>query len=141
MSGSVPPGYVCLGPLEYLRRFVEEFHLAAAELDGKVVTTPTGWCGTQSGLDEYWVHESLLRSQGEFPCAGDREALAFCRDIVTAMVARGVVDEYAVRLVNRLWSDPDEGGRVPRTWIVGLDIAYHELPEHWAQLILSQDDA
>ena len=30
--------------------------------------------------------ESLLRSHGEFPCAGDREALAFCRAVAAEMV-------------------------------------------------------
>ncbi|MBU3067333.1 hypothetical protein KO481_38160 [Nocardia sp. NEAU-G5] len=141
MSESDLSGYVSLGASEDLRRFIHEFHLTAEELDGKVLLTPTRSCGTDSGLDEYWIHESMLRSQGEFPCAGDAEALAFCRDIVAAMVAQGTAAEHAVHLLNRLWSGPDENGRIPRIWMVGLDIAYHEEPEYWAEVILTQTDA
>jgi hypothetical protein len=138
VSGTVPEDYVSLGAAEFMRRFIQEFDLTAEQLDGKVLVTPTRWYGTESGLDEYWVHESMLRSHGEFPCAGDAQALEFCREIVAAMVAQGTTSERAVRLLNQLWSDPGKDGHTPRIWIIGLDIAYHETPEHWARVALEQ---
>ena len=57
--------------------------------------------------EEYLVHESLLRSHGEFPCAGDDEALAFCEEIAEEMMrALGVSHAEAVARVNRQWSEP-----------------------------------
>lgn len=38
----------------------------------------------------------------------------------------------AVARINRQWSEPPGPGRVPRIWIVGLDLVYHETPDHWA---------
>jgi hypothetical protein len=83
--------------------------------------------------EEYLVHESLLRSHGEFPCAGDMKALAFCREMAGEMVrAFGISHAEAVARVNRQWSEPGPSGRVPRVWIVGLDLAYHQEPDDWA---------
>ena len=79
------------------------------------------------------VHESLLRSHGEFPCAGDNAALAFCEEIAEEMVrAFGIAHAEAVARINRQWSKPGPSGRVPRIWIVGLDLAYHQTPDDWA---------
>ena len=41
----------------------------------------------------------------------------------------------AVGRVNHLWSQPDSRGVVPRVWIVGLDIAYHDTEAQWASRI------
>jgi hypothetical protein len=83
--------------------------------------------------EEYLVHESLLRSHGEFPCAGDNEALAFCREIAEEMMrAYGVPRAEAVARINRAWSEPGPSGRVPRIWIIGMDLVYHETADEWA---------
>jgi hypothetical protein len=75
----------------------------------------------------------LVSSHGEFPCAGDRKALAFCRGIAEEMVrAFGIPRAEAVARINRQWSEPDAPGRVPRVWIVGLDLVYHETEAFWA---------
>jgi hypothetical protein len=37
-----------------------------------------------------------------------------------------------VARVNRQWSEPGPSGRVPRVWIVALDLAYHQEPDDWA---------
>ncbi|HUY47339.1 MAG TPA: hypothetical protein VMV92_16675 [Streptosporangiaceae bacterium] len=82
------------------------------------------------------MHESLLRSHGEFPCAGDREALGFCRQIAVQMADRfGITPEEAAARINRHWSEPGDGGSAPRVWIVGMDITYHETAEFWAHSI------
>lgn len=43
----------------------------------------------------------------------------------------------AARL-NRLWSGPDERGRLPRTWIAGTSILHHQAPEFWAEVVRTQ---
>ncbi|GAA4023062.1 hypothetical protein GCM10022247_54180 [Allokutzneria multivorans] len=115
-----------VGPKDYLDRFLAEFDLDPADVGDQI---------RADGADEWLVHESLLRSHGEFPCAGDAEALAFCREIVRELASLGVPEPEAVALVNQQWSDPAPGGGTPRVWIVGLDIAYHETPAHWARQI------
>ena len=137
---AVPPDphyadYVSLGPREYLDRFLDEFDLSADDVRGKVaVRAGIGSHGVQE--DDYMIHESLLRSSSEFPCAGDAAAVEFCREIVEEMVAGlGLTRTEAVALVNRQWSDPDSGDRAPRVWIVGLDLVYHEEPAFWARHI------
>lgn len=85
---------------------------------------------------EYLVHESVFRSHGPFPCAGDNQALAFCEEIVDAMArGYGISRGEAVARVNRQWSHAGSPGRVPRVWIVGLDLVYHEDAHHWAGAI------
>jgi hypothetical protein len=81
---------------------------------------------------EYLVHESVLRSHGEFPCAGDGEALSFCRQIADEIATRfGIPAAEAVARINRHWS-ATLAGDGPRVWIVGQDLVYHETPEFWA---------
>ena len=85
---------------------------------------------------QYLVHRSLLRSHGDFPCAGDARALAFCRQVAGEMATLfGISPQEAVARVNRHWSRAGTGGQVPRVWIVGLDLAYHEDADHWARTI------
>ena len=56
------------------------------------------------------------------------------------MVRRyGISEREAVARVNRAWSDPNDNGRVPRVWIVGLDILYHDTAEDWAGRIYYGD--
>ncbi|MBQ1026476.1 hypothetical protein [Micromonospora sp. C95] len=98
-----------------------------------------------SGLvspQEYLVHESVLRSHGNFPCAGDAEALTFCEEIADAMARRyDISHSEAVARVNRQWSHAGVAGRVPRVWIVGLDIVYHEDADYWAASIYYGPDS
>ncbi|MEU4250718.1 hypothetical protein AB0F15_25255 [Amycolatopsis sp. NPDC026612] len=142
----VPPtgehaDYVSIGPREYLDRFLDEYHLTSADVHGKVILRPTIGVGGGRGDDDYTIHESLLRSCGEFLCAGDAEALEFCRGIVEEMVAGlGVTRVEAVARVNRQWSAPHPGGRTPRIWIVGLAMVYHEDAEFWARVIYYGED-
>jgi hypothetical protein len=101
--------------------------------NGALEATAIAWIGDDAFEVEYLVHESLLRSNGEFPCAGDPEALHFCREIADEMVsAFGVTGDEAVAAVNRQWPNAESAGRSPRVWIVGLDIVYHETPEYWS---------
>ncbi|MEV4138407.1 hypothetical protein AB0J72_40335 [Dactylosporangium sp. NPDC049742] len=133
--------FVAVGPAGYLERLLAEYGLGAAAVDGLVRTreVPVGSVllpGRGRVEIEYLVHVSLLRSHGEFPCAGDAEALAFCREVAQEMVrVYGIPETEAVARVNRQWSGIDDGGRTPRVWIVGLDLAYHETPEYWAGFI------
>lgn len=79
----------------------------------------------------YSIHHSVLRSQGEFGCAGDAEALRFCREIAEYMVQEfGIRRREAVGRVNEAWANPEH-----RNWIVGDDIAYHETAGYWAKNI------
>ncbi|GAA1532645.1 hypothetical protein GCM10009678_13710 [Actinomadura kijaniata] len=129
-------GYVSIGPREYLDRLLAEYGLTEDEARDAVRVRPAPY-----GMQEYLVHASMLRSQGEFPCAGDAEALEFCREVAEALAADlGVTREEAVAQVNRHWSDNGPDPK-PRVWIVGLEIAYHELPEYWAERIREQGDA
>src|SRR5215211_1487128 len=80
-----------------------------------------------------WYTSPFFVSHGEFLCAGDNEALVFCREIAEEMVrAFGISPTEAVARVNRQWSEPGPSGRFPRTWIVGLNLAYHQTPDDWA---------
>ncbi|HEU0238005.1 MAG TPA: hypothetical protein VFR11_01830 [Micromonosporaceae bacterium] len=132
--------FVSVGPADYLRRFLAEYDLdeAAACVLIRRREVPIGPAG---GVEiVYDVDASLLRSHGEFPCAGDAKALTFCRSVVNEMVRRfGIANAEAVARVNRAWSDPDDTGRVPRIWIVGLDILYHDTAEDWAVRIYYGD--
>lgn len=44
----------------------------------------------------------------------------------------GISRSEAVARVNRQWSQADPPDRIPRVWIVGLDIACHEDADYWA---------
>lgn len=131
MSG--PPGrFVRVGSRGDLIRLLAEYGLEASDVEGLTSTrTPVG-VGGAPGPAEYLVHESVLRSHGEFPCAGDAEALTFCRQIADEMVTRfGIPEAEAIARINQHWSmNLTSDG--PRVWIVGLDIAYHETAEFWA---------
>ena len=139
MAASDEPQFVPVGPRPYLERFLAEYGLVAADLEGKlrsrIAGSPYG-LGRDVYAEEYLVHASLLRSHGEFPCAGDVAAMRFCRAIAAHMVRRfGISRREAIGRVNRLWSEPDARGVVPRVWIVGLDIAYHDTAAQWAAKI------
>jgi hypothetical protein len=59
--------------------------------------------------------------------------LAFCQEIAEEMVrAFGIAHAEAVARINRQWSKPGPSGRVPRIWILGVDLAYHQMPDDWA---------
>jgi hypothetical protein len=132
MTASRDP-YVPIGAREDLDRLLAEYGLSADELGDRIrVQSPT-WLTAPAPAPEYLVHESVLRPHGDFPCAGDHEALTFCEEIVDAMVHRyGIARSEAVARVNRQWSDDEPPGAVPRIWIVGLDIVYHEDAGYWA---------
>lgn len=122
------PGYVRLGPKPYLDRLMREYRLSEADLRGKLRSRASrSSIGDESFDREYLVHRSVLRSRGEFRCAGDAEARAFCAEVADAMVAaRGITRDEAVARINRHWAP---------VWIVGLDLAYHRGPEGWADHI------
>jgi hypothetical protein len=86
------------------------------------------------------VHESVLRSDSDFPCAADRQAAEYCRAIaaeMSRMFRLSAAD--ATERVNWQWSRPDPAGGAPRTRIVGSeDLIYHELPEYWAEFIIDR---
>jgi hypothetical protein len=135
--------YVPIGPKPYLDRIRLEYRLTREDLRNKVRSRKESfWIGGKAFEREYLVHESLLRSHGEFPCAGDAQAVGFCREIAGAMVSSfGITYEDAVARVNRHWSDSEPASRTPRVWIVGLDLAYHETAEGWARDIYNSHTA
>ncbi|MEU5881087.1 ankyrin repeat domain-containing protein [Spirillospora sp. NPDC047279] len=111
-------GYAPVGPRSHLDRLLDEYGLTEADVRDRILVRENG---------EHLIDETLLRPRGAFACAGDQEALTFCQEIAAAMVAAHGIDlAEAVGRINRHWSG---------TWIVGLDIAYHELPEYWADRI------
>ena len=126
--------YESVGPRRYLDRLLAEYGLSEAHVRDRIkVRTDGPQVPSEAAEQTYLVHVSLLRSHGEFPCAGDHEALAFCRGIAEQMVrAYGIARAEAVARVNRHWSQPDASGRIPRIWILGLDLAYHETEDYWA---------
>jgi hypothetical protein len=133
-AGAPDDAYESVGSRRYLDLFLAEYHLSEGDVRDRirVRTLPPGVFGGPS-QPEYLVHESLLRSHGEFPCAGDNKALAFCSEIAEEMVgAYGIARIEAVARINRHWSEPGSSGRVPRVWIVGLDLVYHETAATWA---------
>ena len=139
MAALDEPQFVSVGPRPYLDRFLTEYGLVGADIEGKLRSRIAGSpyrLGPDAFAMEYLVHASLLRSHGEFPCAGDLEAMRFCRAVAAHMVHRyGISRREAVDRVNRQWSEPDARGVVPRVWIVGLDIAYHDTASQWASNI------
>ncbi len=126
--------YESVGPRRYLDRFLAEYGLREDDARDRIrIRAPEPWVSGRWSEEEYLVHASLLRSHGEFPCAGDHEALAFCQEIAGEMGrAYGIPHAEAVARINRQWSEPGPSGRVPRIWIVGLDLAYHQTPDDWA---------
>ncbi|WP_410812224.1 hypothetical protein [Micromonospora sp. 067-2] len=132
-----------VGPREYLDRLLTEYQLDEQELGDQIrVRTPPRWLPNEIPTQEYLVDASLLRSHGDFACAGDTEALAFCENIINAMTTGyGISRNEAVARLNKHWSHADPPGRVPRVWIVGLDIVYHEEAESWAALIYYGPDS
>ncbi|HZD99721.1 MAG TPA: hypothetical protein VE132_16340 [Micromonosporaceae bacterium] len=143
MAALDEPQFVLLGPRPYLERFLEEYGLVAADLEGKLrsrIAAGPYRIGSDVYAEEYLVHASLLRSHGEFACAGDVAAERFCRAIAAQMVRRfGISRHEAVARVDHQWSEPDSRGVVPRVWIVGLDIAYHDTAAQWASRIYFGD--
>jgi hypothetical protein len=133
-AGAHDDTYESVGPRRYLDLFLAECGLRKAHVRDRIkVRSHEPWVSGGTSEDEYLVHESLLRSHGEFPCAGDQEALAFCRAIAEEMGrAYGIPHAEAVARINRHWSQPDPSGRLPRIWIVGLDLAYHQTRDEWA---------
>ncbi|MCY1145544.1 hypothetical protein OWR29_46720 [Actinoplanes sp. Pm04-4] len=72
--------------------------------------------------------DQVFRSHGDFLCAGDQEALAFCEEIVDVMIGRYKISRSeAVACVNRQWPATDAYSR-----IVGSSIVYHEDADFWA---------
>src|SRR5215469_9839477 len=120
--------YVPVGPRPYLDRLSREYRLSEAELRRRFRSRSNpSWIGDERFDREYLVHRSVLRSHGAFRCAGDAEAEAFCNEVADAMIkAGGVIREEAVARISRQWSS---------TWIVGLDLVYHQTAERWAEHI------
>ena len=127
--------YVHVGLKRDLDRLLDEYGLSPADV-ADLVRSKVHRFGPNWTEEQWSVHQSILRSHGEFPCAGDQEALEFCREIVQTMTRRfGISADEAVALVNAQWSVPHApGGPVPRVWLVGLDIAYHWEVDTWAEV-------
>ncbi|ROO62337.1 hypothetical protein EDC02_4313 [Micromonospora sp. Llam0] len=136
----VDSSWAAVGPRPYLDHFLREYGLTEAGLGERLGTRPVrSWVDGETFDDEYLVHDSVLRSHGASPCAGDAQALAFCEEIADLIVSRyGSTRDAAVAVVNQQWSEAEPGGRTPRVWIVGSDIVYHETPEYWAGFIVNR---
>jgi hypothetical protein len=100
--------YESVGPRRSLDRFLAEYGLREEHVRDRIkVHTHEPLVSAGTPEEEYLVHESLLRSHGKFPCAGDNEAFAFCEEIAEEMMrAFGVSHAKAVARVNRQWSEP-----------------------------------
>jgi hypothetical protein len=87
---------------------LDEYGLTEADIRNKIATRlGNSWIDGRAYDTEYLVHESVLRSAAEFPCAADAEALEFCREIVEVMAtAHGLIRDDAVAALNRYWPDP-----------------------------------
>jgi hypothetical protein len=133
-TSALDASYEAVGPRQYLDRFLAEYGLSEEHVRDRIKVRVDGpWVPGGEAGETYLVHTSLLSSHGEFPCAGDRKALAFCRGIAEEMArAFGIPRAEAVARINRQWPEPDAPGRVPRVWIVGLDLVYHETEAFWA---------
>ncbi|EEP70429.1 hypothetical protein MCAG_00756 [Micromonospora sp. ATCC 39149] len=71
--------YEAVGPRWYLDRLLAEYHLREEQLGDRIrVRRHARWTSGEVRPQEYLVHEPVLRPHGQFPCAGDNEALAFC---------------------------------------------------------------
>jgi hypothetical protein len=128
--------YVCVGVERDLDRLLREYGLTASSLVDKIATHVPVGVGGLPGPVEYLVHESILRSDDEFPCAGDIEAVQFCRAVAHQLSTEfGITPGEAVARIIRHWCEADDDGRTPRIWIVGADIVYHEDPDFWARHI------
>jgi hypothetical protein len=126
--------YERVGPRPALDRLLAEYALSEPELGDRIRDrTPPRWLSGHQPEPEYLVHRSVLRSHGPFPCAGDAEARDFCEQVADALVSRfGIGRAEAVARINRQWSEAEPPAPVPRVWIVGPDIVYHEEPAYWA---------
>jgi hypothetical protein len=133
-ASALDANYESIGPREYFDRFLAEYGLSEEQVRERIkVRAESSLIPGGAAKEIFLVHRSLLRSHGEFPCAGDHEALAFCRRVAEEMArAYRIPRAEAVARINRQWSHPDGAGRVPRVWIVGLDLVYHETADHWA---------
>ena len=128
--------FVSVGRAEDLARFLAEYGLEPDDVEGLIAERMPPGIGGKPGPSAYMVHRSLLQPHGEFPCAGDAEALAFCWQVAAEMVDLfGISLQEAVARVNRHWSQAGPDERVPSVWIVGLDLVYHEEPDYWARCI------
>ena len=135
-------GFVRVGGSDDLTRLLAEYGLANDDVQDQVSVRTSPDAGAARGQQDYLVHESLLRSQGEFPCAGDAKGLSFCRWIASEMVGTfAITAGEATARINRQWSAPGDGGRVPRVWIVGQTMVYHETAEFWAHTIYYGPDS
>ena len=125
--------YEVLGLREDLDRFLAENRLIEGDIRDRIRTRTIPGRPGKTTEQLYLLHESALRSHGEFACAGDLQALTFCREIAAEMVrSYGISLDEAVARINRQWSDPGRSARTPRIWIVGIDLVYHETPQYWA---------
>ena len=126
--------YESVGPRRYLDRFLAEYNLREEHVRDRIkVDTPEPWLSGATPEEEYLVHESLLRSHGEFPCPGDNEATCLLPGD-----RRG--DGACLRHRSRRGGGTYQPAMVqtrsvgPRTahLDLGLDLAYHQMPDDWA---------
>jgi hypothetical protein len=106
-----PTGYVMVGGKGDPVRFLVEYDLAEINVRGLISARMPPGAGATPERAEYFVHASLLRPHGEFPCAGDCEALSFCRQIADEMAALfDIAPEEAVARINQHWSRAGSDG-------------------------------
>lgn len=77
--------------------------------------------------------DRVRRASSDYACAGDAEARGFCAEIEQVMALRFAISAKEAR------------GRIERHWrgqlLRGMDAAYHQTPEYWANTIYFGPDA
>jgi hypothetical protein len=126
--------YVPVGPPSRVEQLLEEYGI-----NGRDVADLVRFERVELGATARWseerayIHRRLLRSHGEFACAGDQEALNFLREVASIMTSQfGISRQEAIARINERWSTVIDDTPAPRVWIVGLDFVYHESAEFWA---------
>ena len=126
--------YQSVGPRRYLDRFLAEYSLREEDVRDRIkVDTPEPWLSGATPEEEYFGTRVPASLAWRFPCAGDKAALAFCEEIAEEMVrAFGTLTPRRWHVSTGNGPEPGPSGRVPRIWIVGRDLAYHQTPDDWA---------
>ena len=126
--------YESEGPRRYLDRFLAEIRpYGGARSDRIKVDTHEPWVSSAAPEEEYvYTSPFFVRMESSRAPATMRLLFSVGRSPRTWCMPSAFSPTEAVARVYRQWSEPGPSGRVPRTWIVGLNLADHQSPDDWA---------